>query len=371
MTDLASFPRVALAHRPTPIERLPNISRLLGGPEVWVKRDDCTGLGMGGNKARQLEFYLGEAVARKRDDCTGLGMGGNKARQLEFYLGEAVARGADTVIITGAVQSNFVRATAAAAAKLGMACEIQLEDRVAGMDETYRRSGNVLLDQLFGARVHHYPEGEDEAGADAALEAIADRIRGEGGKPYVIHLAEGHRPLGALGYVDAAHEIVDQCAELDISFDAVVVPSGSGATHAGLLVGLASRDRGGVAVHGVCVRRDGEAQAGRILRTARATAEELGGEGRVADAAVITHDDWVAPGYGHASGEVLEAIRLAARNEGLLLDPVYSGKAFAGLVGLARRDVFAAGSSVLFIHTGGAPALFGYRGLMASAGLLD
>ena len=343
MEELASFPRAELAHKPTPIEPMPNVSRLLGGPEVWVKRDDCTGLGMGGNKARQLEFYFGDALAQ----------------------------GADTVIITGAVQSNFVRATAAAAAKLGMACEIQLEDRVEGMDETYRRSGNVLLDQLLGARLHRYPDGEDEAGADAALEVIADRVRSEGGRPYVIHLGEGHRPLGALGYVDAAHEILDQCDAQGLSFDAVVVPSGSGATHAGLLVGLATRDRADISVHGICVRRDAESQAGRVLRSAYAIAEELGGVGKIGEADVTTRDDWMAPGYGHASSEVLGAIRMAARREGLLLDPVYSGKAFAGLVGLIQRGVFASGSKLLFIHTGGTPALFGYRSLLASEGLLD
>ena len=167
MRNLSEFSRTALAHRPTPLEPMPNVSADLGGPEVWVKRDDCTGLGMGGNKARQLEFYFGDALAQ----------------------------GADTVLITGAVQSNYVRATAAAAAKLGMGCEIQLEERVHGMDETYRRSGNVLLDRLFGARLHSYPEGEDEGGADAELEVIAERLRGQGRSPYVIHLAEGHRPL--------------------------------------------------------------------------------------------------------------------------------------------------------------------------------
>jgi len=246
MKNLSEFPRVALAHRPTPLELMPNVSADLRGPEVWVKRDDCTGLGMGGNKARQLEFYFGDALAQ----------------------------GADTVLITGAVQSNYVRATAAAAAKLGMGCEIQLEERVAGMDETYRRSGNVLLDQLFGARLHSYPEGEDEGGADAELEVIAERLRGEGRRPYVIHLSEGHRPLGALGYVEAAGEILDQAAALDIDFDAIVVPTGSGATHAGLLVGLRAAGSK-IPVHGVCVRRDAGAQAPRILRAARATEDEL------------------------------------------------------------------------------------------------
>ena len=330
------FERATLPHRPTALEPMPNISVDLGGPDVWVKRDDCTGLGMGGNKARQLEFYFGDALAR----------------------------GADTVLITGAVQSNYVRATAAAAAKLGMGCEIQLEERVRGMDETYRCSGNVLLDQLFGARLHSYPEGEDETGADAELDAIAERLRSQGKSPYVIYLSEGHQPLGALGYVEAAREILEQAAVLGADFEAIVVPSGSGATHAGLLVGLRAAGSE-VPVHGISVRRDAKSQAERILRTARTTGEELlGVADLVNETDVVVHDDWLAPGYGHPSEDTLEAIKIVAQREGLLLDPVYSGKAFAGLVGLVRRGDLRSHGSILFIHTGGTPALFGYANLL-------
>lgn len=339
MKSLSDFPRASLAHTPTALEPMPNISRALARPEIWVKRDDCTGLGMGGNKARQLEFYLGEAIER----------------------------GADTVVITGAVQSNFVRAAAAAAAKLGLGCEIQLEDRVGDMDETYQRSGNVLLDRLFGARLHTYPEGEDEVGADSALEVIAERVRRRGREPYVIHLGEGHRPLGALGYVAAAEEILTQAEELNESFDAVVVASGSGATHAGLLVGFAAAGRSDIAVHGVCVRREAAAQKARIERLVGAICEELDATELAAEAEVCAHDDWLGPGYGRPSDGTLAAIRTAARHEGLLLDPVYSGKTFAGVLGLAGRGAFASGSRVLFVHTGGTPALFAYRGALEAA----
>ena len=166
---LSDYPRAPLAHTPTPLEPMPNLTRLLNGPKLFVKRDDCTGLALGGNKARQLEFYFGEAQAQK----------------------------ADTVIITGAIQSNFVRQTAAAAAKLGMACEIQLEHRVPTDSPEYERSGNVLLVRLLGARIHYLPEREDEKSADKALDDIAERVRNEGGKPYVIHLSPGYPPLGA------------------------------------------------------------------------------------------------------------------------------------------------------------------------------
>jgi D-cysteine desulfhydrase family pyridoxal phosphate-dependent enzyme len=333
------FARVELAHVPTALERLGNVSGALARVELWVKRDDCTGLGMGGNKVRQLEYYFGDALAQ----------------------------GADTVLITGAVQSNYVRTTAAAAARLGMRCEIQLEERVDGMDEVYHRSGNVLLDRLFGARLHRYPEGEDEAGADAALEAIAERVRQRGGQPYVIHLSEVHRPLGALGYVDAAREILEQAERRGVAFDALVVASGSGATHAGLLVGLATAGHGDIDVHGICVRRDAAAQAARVLRLARRVCEELGIGDLVGEAQVITHDDWLAPGYGRASAETLAAIRVGAQREGLLLDPVYSGKSFAGALGLAGRGAFRAGARVLYVHTGGTPALFAYRGALEAA----
>ena len=337
MKSLTEFPRVRLAHTPTPLEPLPRISEMIGGPSLWVKRDDCTGLGMGGNKARQLEFYLGEAVEKR----------------------------ATTVIITGAVQSNYVRSAAAAAAKLGLGCEIQLEDRVQGMDAEYRESGNVLLDKLFGATLHKFPEGENEAGADAALEFIAERVRSKGGRPYVIHLGEGHRPLGALAYIDAAGEILQQTASHDLKLAAVVVASGSGATHAGLLVGFRALGNTAVRVHGICVRRDVEAQAGRVLRAANATAEEIGCAGVIGTDDVLVDDAYLGPGYGHPSAGTLEAIALAARHEGLLLDPVYSGKAFDGALGLVRSDAYDAESEVIFVHTGGTPALFGYRGVLS------
>ena len=205
--ELAKFARVGLGHAPTPIDAAPSLAKELG-----------------------IELRI------KRDDCTGLAFGGNKVRQLEFYLGEALARGADTVLITGAVQSNFLRTTAAAARQLGMQVPGQFEDRVANVDAAYRTSGNVLLNRILGAHIHRFPVGEDEAAADAALEQIADSLRAHGRRPYVIHLGVEHPPIGGLGYVIAAAEIAMQMREQALAFDAIVVPSGSGLTHAGLLV---------------------------------------------------------------------------------------------------------------------------------------
>ena len=267
-----SFPRAELCHAPTPLERLENLSKALG-PEIFIKRDDCTGLAMGGNKARQLEYYLGRAQAED----------------------------ADTILITGAVQSNYVRMAAAAARHCAMDCHIQLEERVARDDSLYRNSGNVLLDRVLGATIHSYPQGEDEAGADARLEELADDLRTKGARPFVIHLGPGHDPLGALGYVAAAGEILDQIADQGISITDIVVASGSGATHAGLLTGL--RARGGMMrVRGVCVRRDAGAQKKRVMDACRKLAGMLKIAPPVREEDVLVTDATLAPGYGLLNG---------------------------------------------------------------------
>ncbi len=326
---LDALPRARLAHVPTPLEALPNLSARLGGARLFVKRDDCTGLAFGGNKVRQLEFYLGEAQARA----------------------------ADTVLITGAVQSNFVRLAAAAARKLGMEFHIQLEERVPKTDPAYRNSGNVLLDRLLGATLHSYPDGEDEAGADKRLREIAAGLEAQGRRPYVIPLAPGHAPLGALGYVDAAREILEQAAAQGLALDEVVVSSGSGHTHGGLLFGLRALGCP-VRVTGICVRRPAAAQRPRIESRCREIAELLEIDPVVAEADIHLTDAFLAPGYGQLNPAAVEAIALAARSEALILDPVYTGKTFAGFVERAREA--GPGRSLLFIHTGGTPTLFAY-----------
>ena len=295
----------------------------------------------------------------KRDDCTGLALGGNKARQLEYYLGEAVHQGADVVLITGAVQSNFVRQAAAGARKLGMDCHMQLEARVPRDDAPYETSGNVLLDHVFGATIHRYPEGEDEAGADRQLQGIADQLRRAGRRPYVIPLGPGHPPLGALGYVRAARELTEQAASARISFDEVVVASGSGATHAGLLFGL--RALGITArVTGVCVRRDAISQAGRIAGHCEGIAKLLGMANPVGRDDIQLTDAFLAPGYGRMGPDSEAALTTAAGTEGLLLDPVYTAKAMARFIARAK-SMETRGRTLLFVHTGGQPALFAYQ----------
>ena len=330
LADIGRFPRVRLGHVPTPLEPAPKLGAALG-IGLWIKRDDCSGLALGGNKVRQLEFHFGEAQAR----------------------------GADTILVTGAVQSNLVRIAAAAARRLGMEIHIQLEDRVEGEGELYRTSGNVLLARVMGAALHSFPSGEDEAAADAAMQQRAAALLAEGRRPYVVHSAPGHAPLGGLGYMLAAGEILEQARKLGVGFDAAVTASGSALTHAGLLVGLRALDAR-IPVLGICVRRDAVQQRARVAKVASRLAAMIGRPGAVGAEEVEVSDAVLAPGYGRLSAAVREALALTARHEGLLLDPVYTGKAMAGLIGQVRAGRIAAGSRVLFVHTGGQPALFAY-----------
>ena len=325
------FPRVRLGHSPTPLEPAPNLGAALG-IELWLKRDDCTGLAFGGNKVRQLEFYLGEARAR----------------------------GADTLLTTGAVQSNFVRVAAAGARQLGMDVHLQLENRVEAADDLYRGSGNVLLDRLLGATLHAFAAEGGESAADAALDRLAESLSGTGRKPYVIHVGLDQPPLGGLGYVVAASEVLQQVRARGIGFDAVVCASGGALTHAGLLVGLRGARRAGAGAWHLRAARC--AAAARPGGAARATelAAMIGFPKVFAADDVHASDEVHPPGYGLLNEAIGEAISMAARLEALLLDPVYTGKAMAGLVALVRAGRIAAGSRVLFVHTGGLPAIFSY-----------
>ncbi|MBB5214686.1 D-cysteine desulfhydrase family protein [Parapusillimonas granuli] len=321
-----SLPRYRLALTPTPVEPLPNLSSTFGVD-----------------------------LSVKRDDLTGLAFGGNKIRQLEYYFGEAKTQGATLVLITGAVQSNYVRATAAVAARAGMRFHAQLEERVQGMEtESYRKSGNILLNLLYDAKISHYPDGDDEAGADAALRDIAADYRRQGETPYIIPLTPDSPSLGSVGYLHAAEELLSQCP----SADHFVLASGSGQTQAGLLFGL--RMLGSDArVTGICVRRAANEQRKRVASHCRGLAEILRVESPVSSADIVV-DDIALGSYGRAEAHVLNAIELAARSDGLILDPVYTGKAFAGLLALLGDGTVARGDNVVFIHTGGTPALFAY-----------
>ena len=324
---LARFPRVRLTHAPTPLEPMPRLSAALGGPRLWIKRDDCTGLATGGNKTRKLEYLMGEALAQK----------------------------ADVVITQGATQSNHARQTAAAAARLGVACEIVLEDRTGIAAPDYRISGNVLLDRLFGAVLHHVPGGSD---MDAAMAARADELRAQGRRPYVIP-GGGSNAVGALGYVTSALELVEQANVTGLDIDLVVTATGSTGTQAGLVAGL-DGCRSGIPVLGICVRSPKAVQEDKVFALAQRTADLLGVPGTVARERVVANSDYVGGGYGVPTDGMIEALELVARTEGIVLDPVYSGKAMAGLIDLVRRGQFARDDNIVFMHTGGAVGLFGY-----------
>lgn len=305
---------------------------------------------------RQLSDHLDIDLWVKRDDMAGTTFGGNKARQLEFYLGAAVAENADMILITGAVQSNFVRTAAASAAQLGMRTIVQLEARVSGRDSIYQNSGNVLLNRLMGVEIMHYPEGEDEVGADAALQSRANAERAKGRRPYVIPLALGHPPLGALGYVQAVPEIMAQHSD----FDQIVVASGSGLTHAGLLKGLTDRGFSGQVI-GSCVRRDATQQHARMRQVLGALQTLMGTGKAVPDAKIKLWDGALAPGYGQIGPEALNAMKTMAAQEGLMLDPVYTAKVFAAILAGVTSGEISKGSKVLFVHSGGLPSVFAYQ----------
>lgn len=325
---LARFPRLHLAHLPTPLEPLTRLSEELGGPNLWIKRDDCTGLAGGGNKTRKLEFLMADAVEQ----------------------------GADTVITQGATQSNHARQTAAAAAKLGMSCHLLLEDRAALRDDDYRCNGNVLLDQLHGATLHGHPGGAD---MNVAMEELAGEIRDDGGRPYLVP-GGGSNEIGALGYVNCALELLQQANDAGLEIAHVVHATGSTGTQAGLVTGFRGSGSG-IPVVGISVRAEREEQEENVFRLAERTAEHLGIPWAVRRDHVVADSDYVGPGYGLPAPDTLEAIRLFARTEGILLDPVYTGKAAAGLIALVRASRFAAQDNVVFVHTGGAQALFAYR----------
>jgi len=329
---LARFPRVRLAHLPTPLEPLPRLSEALG-VEIWIKRDDCTGLAGGGNKTRKLEFLLGDAMEQ----------------------------GADTLVTQGAVQSNHVRQTAAAAAAHGLACEIILEARTGSTAIDYTRNGNVLMDRLFGARLRTVAGGSDMT---AELEISAAEVTARGGRPYVIP-GGGSNPVGALGYVDCAREIVVQADELDLPIDRIITATGSAGTHAGLVAGLAVMGAD-IPVLGIGVRAPQAKQEENVLKLAHATAVLLGRPDAVTADMVVADCDYVGEGYGLIDQAVVDALVLAARTDAIVLDPVYTGKAMKGLIALARAGRFE-GERVVFLHTGGAQGLFGYQGEIEEA----
>jgi len=338
---LSEHPRVRFLHTPTPLEEMPRLGEAIGLSSLFVKRDDCTGVAGGGNKTRKLEYVIGQAVAN----------------------------GADTLITTGAIQSNHARQTAGLAARLGLECHLVLESAVENVPPEYETSGNVLLDKLFGAHIHLAEAPKEEEGnavditsADIGqhqMKKLSEDLRAAGKSPHIIGIGASS-PTGALGYVECAAEIAQQSDMMGGPADWVVHASGSCGTQAGLVTGFRML---GAPTRVLGIGVSGTNQDGRIAQVeelANETAQLLGHNAAIPGTDIHVNGDYVGEGYGIFGDEVRGSVAQIASKEGLLIDPVYTGKALTGLIDLAQKGFFKPSDRVVFIHTGGWPGLFAY-----------
>ena len=322
---LEKFEKIKLGHFPTPIEHLKNITKYLGGPNIFIKRDDCTGLATGGNKTRKLEFLIADAIKNK----------------------------AELVVTVGAVQSNHARQTAAACTLMGLKCLIILEQRVKDPPDVYMNSGNVFLNKLFGADVKICPKNENFS---QYSEKIIEDLKSKGTNVYFIP-GGGSNSIGSLGYVECLKEIIKENNKYN--FSQIIHATGSAGTQSGLLAGRKYFNCN-IPVTGICIRYDKATQENKVYTESKKTCEKL--QCKILDKSeVIVYDEYIGPGYGEPSDAMKEAIKLLAEKEAILLDPVYSGKGFAGLIGLIKNKKFTKNDNVLFIHTGGAVSLSAYE----------
>ena len=322
---LEEFERIKLGHFPTPIEHLKNMSKYLGGPNIFIKRDDCTGLATGGNKTRKLEFLMPDAIKNK----------------------------AELVVTIGAVQSNHARQTAAACTLMGLKCLIILEQRLKDPPEAYMSSGNVFLNKLFGADIKVCPRNDNPL---EFAQNLIKEIKAKGTNVYFIP-GGGSNPIGALGYVECLNEIIKDNKKYN--FSQILHATGSSGTQAGLLAGKKYFNCT-IPITGICVRHKKDKQVDKVYEEAKKTCEKL--KCNTLDKSdVIVYDEYIGSGYGEPTKGMIEATKLLAKKEAILLDPVYSGKAFAGLIDLIRNKKFDKNDNVLFIHTGGAVSLSAYE----------
>jgi 1-aminocyclopropane-1-carboxylate deaminase len=329
---LEKFERYPLTFGPTPIEKLARLSQHLGGRvEIYAKREDCN---------------------------SGLAFGGNKIRKLEYIVPDAIASNADTLVTIGGVQSNHTRQVAAVAAKLGMKCRLVQESWVPFQDAVYDRVGNILMSRVMGAEIELVDEGFD-IGIRESWERTLEDVKAKGGKPYAIPAGASVHKFGGLGFVGFAEEVRTQEAELGFKFDYIIVCTVTGSTHAGMLVGFA-KDGRSQRVIGIDASGTLEQTRAQVLDIARNTAElvELGRA--IRDDDLVLLPDYAYPAYGVPSAETNDAIRLAARTEGMMTDPVYEGKSMQGMIDLVRKGLFPGGSKILYAHLGGVPAINGY-----------
>jgi 1-aminocyclopropane-1-carboxylate deaminase len=312
-------------------------------------------------KLSRLSAHLGDAVEiyAKREDCnSGLALGGNKLRKLEYLVPDILASGADTLVSIGGVQSNHTRMVAAVAAKLGLKCRLVQESWVPHEDAVYDRVGNILLTRLMGADSRVVEEGFD-IGIRQSWEEAMQEVRDQGGKPYGIPAGASVHPLGGLGYVGFAEEVRTQEQELGFRFDYIIVCVVTGSTQAGMIVGFKADDRADRVI-GIDASGTIEQTRNQVTEIARNTAELIGLGRKIEESDIVINPDYAYPAYGVPSAETNDAIRLAARTEAMITDPVYEGKSMQGMIDLIRKDFFPKGSKILYAHLGGAPALNGY-----------
>ena len=329
---LEKFERYPLMFGPTPIEQLPRLSAALGGKvEIYAKREDCN---------------------------SGLAFGGNKVRKLEYIVPDAIACGADTLVSIGGVQSNHTRQVAAVAAKIGMKCRLVQESWVPFPDAVYDRVGNILMSRVMGAEIELVDEGFD-IGIRESWEAALEDVKARGGTPYPIPAGASVHKLGGLGFVGFAEEVRAQEAELGFTFDYVIVCTVTGSTHAGMLVGFAADGRANKVI-GIDASATPAQTRAQVMEIAQNTADLVGLGRAITDDDLVLIEDYAYPCYGVPSDETNAAIRLCARTEGMMTDPVYEGKSMQGLIDLVEKDYFPAGSRILYAHLGGVPAINGY-----------
>jgi D-cysteine desulfhydrase len=324
--NLAQFPRRRYTAGQTPLEELPRLTKMFG-PNIYMKRDDLLGLAGGGNKTRKLEFLVADALIA----------------------------GADTLITCGAVQSNHCRLTLAAAVKEGLKCRFVLEERVPKSYKPDASGNNFLFNMLGIEKVKVVPSGSDMM---KAMQAVADEVAAEGRKAYIIP-GGGSNPIGATGYVACAEEILAQAFDQGINFDYIVTTSGSAGTHAGLVVGFYGNNSN-IPVIGINISRQKGPQENLVYNLVEQTAAHVGIKGTIPREAVQCFEEYVGPGYSLPTPEMVKTVKLVAQTEGILLDPVYTGKAMAGMLDLIQKDFFKMGQNILFVHTGGSPALYHY-----------
>ncbi len=330
--NLEKFERYPMTYGPTPVEKLPRLSAALGNKvEIWAKREDCN---------------------------SGLAMGGNKLRKLEYIVPDAIASGADTLVSIGGIQSNHTRMVAAVAAKIGMKCRLVQENWVPHADAVYDRVGNILLTRLMGADTQIVDHGFD-IGIRKSWEDAMEDVRANGGIPYGIPAGASVHKLGGIGYAAFTEEVKIQEKELGFGFDYIIVCVVTGSTQGGMIVGFAADDRAHRVI-GIDASATLEQTRGQVRRIVDNTAELVELERKVRDDEIVIIPDYAYPAYGVPSTETNAAIRLAARTEAMITDPVYEGKSMQGLIDLIRKDYFPVGSTVLYVHLGGAPALNGY-----------